>query len=95
MGDLVATCATPLSRNQQLGRRLAAGEKLADILQSTKSVAEGVSTTKAALRLATKYGVDMPITSQLNAVLFEGFDPRLAISELMMRDPKRELEGIM
>ncbi len=95
MGDLVATCATPMSRNQQLGRRLAAGEKLADILQSTKSVAEGVSTTQAALRLAEKYGVDMPITSQLNAVLFENFDPRLAISELMMRDPKHELEGII
>jgi glycerol-3-phosphate dehydrogenase (NAD(P)+) len=95
IGDLVATCATPMSRNQQLGRRLAAGERLSDILQSTKSVAEGVSTTRAALRLAEKYGVDMPITRQLGAVLFENFDPRLAISELMMRDPKHELEGIM
>jgi glycerol-3-phosphate dehydrogenase (NAD(P)+) len=95
IGDLIATCATPMSRNQQLGRRLAAGEKLSDILQSTKSVAEGVFTAKAALRLAEKYGVDMPITRQLNAVLFENFDPRLAISELMMRDPKHELEGMM
>ncbi|HTK07660.1 MAG TPA: NAD(P)H-dependent glycerol-3-phosphate dehydrogenase [Ktedonobacteraceae bacterium] len=95
IGDLIATCATPMSRNQQLGRRLAAGEKLADILQSTKSVAEGVSTTRAALRLAEKYGVDMPITRQLSAVLFENLDPRLTISELMMRDPKHELEGII
>jgi glycerol-3-phosphate dehydrogenase (NAD(P)+) len=95
IGDLVATCATPMSRNQQLGRRLAAGEKLSAILESTKSVAEGVSTTRAALLLAAKYGVDMPITRQLSAVLFEDLDPQQAISELMMRDPKHELEGII
>jgi glycerol-3-phosphate dehydrogenase (NAD(P)+) len=95
IGDLIATCATPLSRNQQLGRRLAAGETLTEILQSTKSVAEGVTTTKAALLLAEKYGIEMPITRQLSAVLFENLDPHLAISELMMRDPKHELEGIL
>ncbi len=52
IGDLIATCASPLSRNQQLGRRLAAGEKLEDILASTHSVAEGVYATQAALQLA-------------------------------------------
>ncbi|MBV9230508.1 MAG: NAD(P)-dependent glycerol-3-phosphate dehydrogenase [Chloroflexi bacterium] len=94
IGDLIATCASPLSRNQQLGRRLAAGEKLDDILKSTRTVAEGVSTTKAALQLATRYNVEMPITKQLSLVLFEGLDPRKAVPELMMRDPKGELEGI-
>jgi glycerol-3-phosphate dehydrogenase (NAD(P)+) len=94
MGDLIATCASPLSRNQQLGRRLAAGEKLADILASTRSVAEGVFTTRAALKFAQRYGVEMPITRQLGLVLFEGHDPRKVVPELMMRDPKHELEGI-
>lgn len=92
IGDLIATCASPLSRNQQLGRRLAAGEKLDDILKSTHTVAEGVTTTKAALQLAAHYHVDMPITTQLSLVLFEGLDPHQAVPELMMRGPKGELE---
>jgi glycerol-3-phosphate dehydrogenase (NAD(P)+) len=94
LGDLVATCTSTLSRNQQLGRRLAAGEKLADIQSSTHSVAEGVYTIQAALRLAQHYQIEMPIASQLSQVLFEGLDPHKAVPELMMRDPKRELEGI-
>ncbi|HLI09047.1 MAG TPA: NAD(P)H-dependent glycerol-3-phosphate dehydrogenase [Ktedonobacteraceae bacterium] len=94
MGDLIATCASPLSRNQQVGRRLAAGEKLSDILASMHSVAEGVSTTRAALQLAAHYNVEMPITHQLSLVLFEGLNPRLAVPELMMREPKDEMEGI-
>jgi glycerol-3-phosphate dehydrogenase (NAD(P)+) len=94
LGDLVATCASPHSRNRQLGYRLAKGEKLDEILRSMHTVAEGVTTTQAALRLAKMYRVEMPITRQLNAVLFEGFDPRQAVSELMARDPKGELEGI-
>lgn len=93
LGDLVATCASPLSRNQQLGRRLATGEKLATILQSTHSVAEGVTTARAALKLAERYAIEMPITTQLNLVLFEGLDPRKAVLQLMLRDPKGELEG--
>jgi glycerol-3-phosphate dehydrogenase (NAD(P)+) len=95
IGDLIATCASPLSRNQQLGRRLAAGEKLDDILASMHSVAEGVSTTRAALQLAARYNVEMPITEQLSLVLFEGLDPQKAVPELMMRDPKHELEGLI
>jgi glycerol-3-phosphate dehydrogenase (NAD(P)+) len=94
IGDLIATCASPLSRNQQVGRRLAAGEKLDGILKSMHSVAEGISTTKAALQLAARYNVEMPITKQLSLVLFEGLDPHKAVPELMMRDPKGELEGI-
>lgn len=94
MGDLIATCASPLSRNQQLGRRLAAGEKLNDILASTHTVAEGVYTTRAALQFAARYGVEMPITRQLSLILFDGLDPHQAVPELMMRDPKHELQGI-
>ena len=95
IGDLIVTCASPLSRNQQLGRRLAAGEKLEEIVASTHTVAEGVFTTKAALQLAARYNVEMPITYQLNQVLFEGLDPRKAVRELMLRDPKDEMEGII
>jgi len=95
IGDLIATCASPLSRNQQLGRRLAAGEKLDAILKSTRTVAEGVSTTRAALQMAIHYQVEMPIAQQLNMVLFEGLDPHKAVPELMMRDPKSELEGML
>lgn len=95
IGDLIATCASPLSRNQQLGRRLASGEKLDDILKSTRAVAEGVTTTRAALQLARQYQVEMPITKQLSMVLFEGLDPHKAVPELMMRGPKGELEGMV
>ncbi len=95
LGDLVATCTSSLSRNQQLGQRLAAGEKLQDILQSRRSVAEGVSTTQAALQLAVRYNVEMPIARMLGLVLFEGLDPHKAVPELMLRDPKSELEGIV
>lgn len=94
IGDLIATCASPLSRNQQVGRRLAAGETLDQILGSMNSVAEGVYTTKGALQLAAHYGVDLPITQQLSQVLFEGMDPRRAVVELMMRDSKHELDGM-
>ncbi len=95
IGDLIATCASPLSRNQQLGRRLASGEKLEDILASTRTVAEGISATKAALQLAALHNVELPITEQLSHVLFEGLDPRKAVPELMMRDPKDEMEGML
>src|SRR5215467_603381 len=95
IGDLIATCASPLSRNHQLGQRLGAGEKLEDILSSTHTVAEGVYTTKAALKLAERYHVELPITYQLSLVLFEGHDPYEAIIQLMARDPKHEWEGIL
>jgi glycerol-3-phosphate dehydrogenase (NAD(P)+) len=95
IGDLMATCAGPQSRNQQFGRRLAAGETLNEIQQSMHSVIEGVSTTRAALQLAERYHVEMPITRQLSLVLFNGLDPHRAVLELMMRDPKAELEDIV
>ncbi|HLX57142.1 MAG TPA: NAD(P)H-dependent glycerol-3-phosphate dehydrogenase [Ktedonobacteraceae bacterium] len=94
IGDLIVTCASPLSRNQQLGRRLATGEKLEDILSSTHSVVEGIYTTRAALELAARYDVELPITKQLGLVLFEGLDPHKAVPELMMREPKSEMEGM-
>ncbi len=94
MGDLIATCASPLSRNRYVGLELAKGRALDDVLAGMKSVAEGVSTTRAAHELAERYGIEMPITSTIYAILFEGKNARQGVIELMMRDPKEELEGM-
>jgi glycerol-3-phosphate dehydrogenase (NAD(P)+) len=94
LGDLIATCSSPLSRNRTLGLELAKGRQLQDVLAERHSVAEGVTTTRAALELAQALGVDLPITAQLAQVLFAGKDVRQVVSELMERDPKHELEGM-
>ncbi|MGI8642875.1 MAG: NAD(P)H-dependent glycerol-3-phosphate dehydrogenase [Thermomicrobiales bacterium] len=93
IGDLMATCASSLSRNNQLGRRLAAGETLDQIVQTLGHVAEGVGTTSAALALSRAVDVEMPIVEQMAAVLFEGRGPAEAIAALMERDARHELEG--
>ena len=92
MGDLIATCASPHSRNHQVGERLARGEKIEIIQSSMKMVAEGVSTAKAALQMAQRLNVEMPITEQVYGVVFENKDPRQAVMDLMMRAAKPELE---
>ncbi len=94
LGDLIATCSSPLSRNRTLGLELARGRRLADVLAERHSVAEGVTTTRAALELAQALGVDLPITAQLAQVLFAGKDVRKVVSELMGREPRRELEDM-
>jgi glycerol-3-phosphate dehydrogenase (NAD(P)+) len=93
LGDLLATCMSPLSRNRTLGERLARGDTLDEARAGTNQVAEGVTTTVAALQLARRYDVEMPITALMHRVLFEGLSPREAGVALMQRDPKRELEG--
>jgi len=90
IGDLVTTCSSKLSRNHQVGERLAKGEKLKSILEDMKSTAEGVPTARAAQKLAKKCNVEMPITDEVCSVL-EGKDPYKAISDLMMRSPKGEV----
>ena len=91
-GDLIATCASPYSRNHQVGLRLARGEKIQAIRASMKMVAEGVPTAKAALQLAQHLDIEMPITQQVYAVVFEDKDPRQAVIDLMTRAVKRELD---
>ena len=92
VGDLVLTCTGTLSRNHTVGVRLSKGEKLDTILGSMQAVAEGVRTAHAALVLAQKHGVEMPITEEINAVLFKNKSCRKAVSDLMERDAKREKE---
>lgn len=95
LGDLIATCMSPLSRNRTLGEQLARGRPAAEAQAAMPQVAEGVSTTIAALQLARRYDVEMPITSLMHRVLFEGLSPQDAGQALMQRDPKRELEGFV
>ncbi|MEW6033597.1 MAG: NAD(P)H-dependent glycerol-3-phosphate dehydrogenase [Chloroflexota bacterium] len=83
LGDLVATCASPLSRNHFYGEQLAKGRTLKEISSATPHVAEGVPTTKAAYELAQDLRVDMPIIRLMYRLLFEGLVPRDAARELM------------
>lgn len=94
LGDLVATCTSPFSRNRRVGEELAKGRPLEAILAALGGTAEGLTTTLAVRRLARHYQVEMPIAEQTYRVLYEGFDPRQAILELMSREPKHELEGL-
>ncbi len=91
IGDLVLTCTGSLSRNRTVGEQLGQGRKLPEILESLGGkVAEGVLTTHAALGLARKHAVEMPITEQMELILNEGKDPREAIRALMLRPGKEE-----
>ncbi|HLK34145.1 MAG TPA: NAD(P)H-dependent glycerol-3-phosphate dehydrogenase [Terriglobales bacterium] len=92
LGDLVLTCTGELSRNRSVGVELGRGRKLADIVAGMHGmVAEGVLTTNAAVGLAQKYGVEMPITQQVHAILQQGKSPRDAIHELMTRRATSEV----
>ncbi len=91
IGDLVLTCTGSLSRNRTVGFELGRGRKLPEILASLDGkVAEGVRTTRAALGLARKLGVEMPITEQMGLILDEGKDPKEAIRDLMLRPSRDE-----
>jgi glycerol-3-phosphate dehydrogenase (NAD(P)+) len=91
VGDLVLTCTGSLSRNRTVGQELGRGRKLPEILAGLGGkVAEGVLTTRAALGLARRQGIEMPITEQMELILDEGKDPREAIKELMLRPGKDE-----
>jgi len=91
LGDLVATCASPLSRNHRMGEALASGSGWEDAQRALGQVVEGVPTTRAAVLLGRRLGVDLPIAEQMHAVLFEGKDPRQGLLDLMQREPKAEL----
>lgn len=90
LGDIVATCASKLSRNRYVGEQLARGKTWPEIRNSMDNVAEGVNTTEAALHMAAELNVEMPITQVTYRVLFEGLPPHKAIKELMERPPRSE-----
>ncbi len=93
VGDLATTCFSPEGRNRSLGEALGRGQKLDEYLAASPFVVEGVATTRSVVELARKYRVDMPITTAVHAVLFEGVDPVEAIGALMARSPKAERVG--
>jgi len=90
VGDLIVTCASRHSRNRAVGERLGKGESLKDIMGGMKQVAEGIWNAKAARDLAKEYGIEMPITEEVCAIVEDGKDPRQALKDLMSRDPKAE-----
>ena len=93
LGDLVATCASPLSRNHYVGEELAKGRPLQEILASMDGVAEGVTTTVAAWQLAKKLGLEMPITEKIHQVLYDGLDPAQVMTKLLGARGRHELVG--
>ena len=90
LGDLVLTCTSGPSRNRRVGIELAHGRALQDIVDGTRMVAEGVRTTRAALDLGARYGVEMPIATQVAELLAGRKDPRTAAGELMVRPQRAE-----
>ena len=92
LGDLVLTCTGGLSRNRSVGEQLGQGRRLPDIIAGMHGmVAEGVHTTNAALGLARKHAIEMPITEQMHAILHDDKSPKDAIHELMTRSAKSEV----
>jgi glycerol-3-phosphate dehydrogenase (NAD(P)+) len=94
MGDLVATCISPQSRNRRVGLALGEGRRLEDVVAEMRMVAEGVKTTAAVLALAERYGIEMPIAAVVGRVLYEGCSPADLVAGLMGRAAKAELHGI-
>lgn len=94
VGDLIVTCTSRHSRNWRAGYALGQGKPLDEVLREMNMVVEGVKTTKAAYSLSQSHQVDMPITSALYRVLFEGKDPRKAVGDLMGRVRTHEIEEI-
>jgi glycerol-3-phosphate dehydrogenase (NAD(P)+) len=90
MGDLVATCSSPLSRNRTFGEHLGRGETLEQAQTATRQTAEGVKSCLSIRDLARAHGVEMPITEQVELVCHEGLDPRTAVRALMSRTTKPE-----
>ena len=93
LGDLVLTCTGRLSRNRHVGLELARGRPLHEILAGMKMIAEGVNTTRAVLALGERYGVELPIATQMGAVLDGRLEVRAAVDALMVRPQRTESEG--
>jgi glycerol-3-phosphate dehydrogenase (NAD(P)+) len=94
MGDLVATCYSPLSRNRTVGEQLGKGRKLDEIIGEMKMVAEGVKSSKPLCTMAERHGVEVPIAQHVVRVLYEGVSPEEMVLSLMLREAKPELHGL-
>lgn len=90
LGDLVATCSSPLSRNRTFGEKLGRGMSVAEVQESTRQTAEGVKSCRSVLDLARAHGVDVPITQAVVRVCHEGEAPARMVKEIMSREAKPE-----
>jgi glycerol-3-phosphate dehydrogenase (NAD(P)+) len=93
IGDLIVTCASMHSRNRRAGILIGQGKTYEEAMAEVQMVVEGVYSTKAAVKLAEKYGVQLPIIEQVKEVLFDGKPASQAVKELMLRDKKLEVSG--
>jgi glycerol-3-phosphate dehydrogenase (NAD(P)+) len=94
VGDVIATCGSSLSRNHRLGEELAKGRTWAEIEADLPGVAEGAYTVDAALGLARRLGVEMPIAQEVHNALFEGKSVQRCLVDLLSRESKDELAGL-
>jgi glycerol-3-phosphate dehydrogenase (NAD(P)+) len=90
MGDLIATCSSPLSRNYTVGSMLGKGKKINDILSELGSVAEGVKTSKAICELAKKFDIDVPVSNAIYEAVYTDITPQELLDKLMNRKLKEE-----
>lgn len=95
VGDLMATCGSPSSRNNQVGYQLGQGHEIGGITTGMKTVAEAVRTTEAVLQLAARHGVEMPIAEAVGRILYQGETVQEAMRSLMDRVPTQEGHGIV
>lgn len=94
VGDVLATCSSPLSRNHRVGMELAAGRRWVEIEATLGGVAEGASTVDAALALSARLGVELPIAQEVHRALFEDKPVRQCLADLLARESKAELAGL-
>ncbi|MDE5892105.1 MAG: NAD(P)-dependent glycerol-3-phosphate dehydrogenase, partial [Acetatifactor sp.] len=95
IGDLIVTCASMHSRNRRAGILIGQGKTMEEAMKEVQMVVEGVYSAKAAMELARKYDVQLPIIEQVNAILFEGKPADVAVKELMLRDRKIEVSDAL
>jgi glycerol-3-phosphate dehydrogenase (NAD(P)+) len=86
LGDLVATCTSPLSRNRTFGERLGQGQPVDEVIAGTRQIAEGVNSCRSIHELALKHAVDMPITEHVVKVVYDGLTPVQMVRALMARE---------
>lgn len=94
LGDLIVTCASPHSRNRQLGIAIGQGKSLDDALAAMTMIAEGVNTTREALRQGARLKVELPIAEAVSKIIFDGEDPLTSAASLMTRTGRGEMEGL-
>lgn len=90
IGDLFVTCTSQHSRNRNAGVLIGQGYPMDEVAKKVNQAIEGVNTAKAALKLAQKYDIEMPIAEQINLVLFEGKSAKDAVADLLVRDKRKE-----